>query len=702
MKRFLTYILLSLFVVTLANSEVTCDDYSITRYAGEYGTVDGVQNPLNHCDWMLVAKPFSGYKFAYWLNIDGVKSYKDTIDIHLNTERKNLLWQATFVRDNSWIYKWMRDSIVFRSDTTDLLSGSLLDGSAELVVDGTLVNDFNAMKKYDHGVWRKRVCAQLSDNSNSGKRLHAVIYNSCGVASAVIDTIVPVVISGDVTSSEIDFHNDTTTDVCVVDGATLTLNNDVVIRGCLNIHEGGKVVVPPERTLEVNRIVLNGNGILKKWGQLVVGGRIINHNNDTIYYDYELDSNEYYPLSLPATVKCVNLINPVTKSVPSFLSKKYDTELRNGGEVGWYDYDDTALGAEYEVGKGYIIYAPGIKWRNQKALRQKTSVIRFPMKMDFSEGGEDEKSAIVYTDVETVGINDCDKNWNLIGNPYLSEFAVGSHTSDTTKIVQGYYEFVNDRYELINSGYGELRYITYTTDGYRSYVQEKLKGFTMKPFNSYFVQTSEGNRISFSKYDRNFSAPRRVPTVVNEIETGIVLSQNDVEDRFGLLYGDFTDGYDYNADLTKMFGEAQPMSVYSLLDGNPMAFQAISIDDCNKTIRVGFRRAKIGSLTFSFDDEQYDRGIFKSVWLYDSMYGTYTNLLMGDYTFETNKEQDDDRFFISFSLREDYDVATYVNVLVHDDACMIYDISGIKVNRSVRPGIYIISYSDGKYRKEVR
>ncbi len=689
-----------------ATGSLTCDDYSKVDILSTGGTIATTQDPGNHCHYTLVATPAAGYKLAYWTDIYGIKSIESTLNITNSATTQNLVYQATFVRAKACIHEWTANELLYRSDTTDVLSGSADDGYVETYIDGSkLEEEDNAIARQDYGLWSRPISELIEGNTYAGKQMHMVIFNSCDQPSAVIDTIVPVAIASDANASGIDFHSAVdNTSVQVFDGATLTIDENTEISGILDIHAGGKVIVADGAELDVQGIIMRGNGIAKKWAQLEVNGTIANHNSNTIYYDYTIDQATYYPLALPSDLACADVSGPINGNTPATMVYVYNSKYREDGIAAWEKYNHKAIEATYKAGKGYAVIAQPQKWNGS---RQQEAILRFPITINFSEGDSESKIIDTYTNAESSAAEK-DRNWNLIGNPFMANITLGHITVGKVNTQQG---IINDSKEFVPAAPGSrsLRYITYSTDGFYTYEQEQISSFVMKPFNSYFTQTSYGDKLLFAKITEPVSAPgRRAADDSNEseeIEAGVILSQGSNTDHIGLLFGDFTEAYELNADLAKEFGSAQPMSAYSLLASTPMAYIALPMEGINRPVPVGYRKAEMSEMTFSFDDGRYDRNLLEALWLTDQVTGKVTDLLFEDYTFMPEATQDDNRFFLSLEKRKVVDVTTAVDEVNQERTIThIYDMLGREVNTSYNmlpQGVYVITDNLGTTRKEI-
>ena len=575
MKRIFIYILLLLSTCAYANN---CIDYKQEKVESIGGQITVTE--IDSCTWTIAANPLNGYKFAYWKNLYGTVVFEREFTLEIDTTIQNYLYEATFVKDNAFIYKWLDDSIVIRTDTTDLLSGINTAGWSYTLVDGEIrmTDEDERITKLDWGVWKSDVTEVINRNEYAGLPLHMIIHNPCSKTSAVIDTIIPVVVHDTMYAHTMEFPNVPHCDLQILEDAVLYVDSDIVVNGILDIHEGGKVVINENKTLTAQGIILRGDGITKKWAQLLIKGTVINISEPLIYYDYTLDDTEYYPLSLPDTVHQSLVKSSITGLPTSYTSYLYNTEVRNTHNTGWQ-----TMNAAYIMGDGYIMWSEPNEWKNTYA--QRTNIIRYPIRVWLSN---EKQNKLVHVVGETrEGIRPSDKNWNLIGNPYLCNYIVG--------VNDGIYSTIwhNDR---------TVQYITYSNDGYRTYEQEELDGFVIKPFNCYFIQVENSSDVSFERQNlQYYYAPKRV-NGISEVRTGITLTQGNRIEHIGLLYGNYTDEYEINADLAKMFGNAPYLYSYSLASGEPLAFQAVSIDSIYP-IPVGYKNAKIEPAVFAFDSE---------------------------------------------------------------------------------------------------
>ena len=669
------------------SAQVTTQPKSCRDYKWGTGLIENaggkiIIDSIDECTYGLKAIPKNGYKFAYFKDL-GAISFDDSVTLEIDTTIQNYVYEATFVKDNAFIYKWLDDSIIIRTDTTDLLSGVNAAGwSYTLINDSVrMTEEDERITKLDWGVWKSDVTEVIdtsAHNMYAGKILHMIIHNSCDIPSAVIDTIIPVVVHDTMYANTMEFPNVPHCDLQVLEDAVLYVDSNIVISGILDIHEGGKVVVNENKSLTAQGIILRGDGITQKWAQLLIKGEIHNLSEPLIHYDYTLNDTAYFPLSLPDTVQQSLIMSSITGLPTTWTSYWYNTVLRNTHHTGWETKSD-----DYILGNGYIMWSNPNQWKGVHT--QKTNIIRYPIRVWLANEKDNKSIHIVGETSED--ILPSDKNWNLIGNPYICDYKIGLED--------------NFRYALWQDD-TPIQYVTYSTDGYLTYEQEELWDFTMKPFNSYFVQVSTSDDIEFRRdwlvaIGGCSYAPKRVHGI-SEVRTGVTLTQNNRTEHIGLLYGDYTDQYEINADLAKMFGFAPVMYAYSLSQNEQLAFQAISIDSIYP-IPVGYRNAKIEPMTFAFDNTRYTSERLAAVWLYDSNLNKYTNLLNNDYTFTPNTTNEDNRFYVTVEFNED--IPTDINNVNIENEYFVFDILGRRISETFTDGVYII-YENGKYTKVMK
>ena len=695
--------------------------------ADAHGSVS-VTAGSDECEWIIEATPDEGYVFARWEDDDTAIENPRTVTIDDISERE-FTYTAVFVRSGDVSV----DAWGTSSATVTTVSRRLDEGTAEIYKDGTLLTS-NAISTTDAGVYSVPFTGVTS---RAGQEVHIVYVNRCDEICAVTDTIVPVIVSTATDVSALSLPaNIGETDIHILNGATLTFDASSTTLAGLDIYAGGKAVIPSGTTVNVSSVTMRGDGPNARYPQLVANGTLNNDNSDTVYYDYILDYSAYYPLAVPYNVIHTAIRDRVVGTA-AFEVGGYDGATRATGASGWGGvFDDTKY--DIPAGEGFTVFAVPRLWND---TRQATAVVRFPMVADLTEGETTKTIAVsTYGDAATK-VND--RNWNFIGNPYLADITGDIANDDGVNISVGMFEKT-----LVNGVWygewhytGDLRYVTIPADGFTSYTQEPVKTADLKAFNSYFVQASADGYLSFAVSRRSQDAPARRQlsgsysaadiSHVPELAAGLTLRQGDSSDHTGLLLGAaFTAGYDYNADLAKMFGSRQSMVLYALADDNmPLAYTALPAEETSSdipyhevTVPLGYRNASIADAVFAFDSARYtisptDDSRLTALLLTDRQTGAVSDLLTGDYRCLLTRTSDDTRFILTaryvYQLPEQSEqtgVATGLwtaNGQQGTDTDSgkqtrpdgVYDVLGRKVADKAT-GVYII-VENGKVRKEV-
>lgn len=669
-----------------------CNNFSGIKHPSVRGNIETSIDPDNHCRWTLTATPNSGYYFKQWS--DGTTT--NPLAITIDPDGESLDYVAEFVSGaDTKIDAWKADSIFFTTN-----KANLDNTKASIYVNGVLNTSNITVRNLGYGRWGIKIASSL--NTYKGQPLSIRFYDSSGLLIAAADDVVPYVVSSDATLSSLSLSSGT--NVEVVSG-TLTVSADATL-GVLDIYPGARVK-QTTGTLTVSEIIMRGDATTKQYPQFYVGGNVSNSNGDTIYYDYTLNYSHYYPLALPYTVACSQIRTKEGKT-PSYEVREYDGEKRAQNVSGWKVYNDSEVDAEITAGKGYNIYAvPGKWWCTSN--RPNTVTLRFPMHADLSLG-DDETKYVAVAQYGTIGeTRRSNFNWNLIGNPYLCNYE-GDHTN----LGLGYYRINKStgEWESVDS-VAPHRYVTWSDDNFMSYTQALVVETPLKAFYPYFVQAKTGDNLSFANANRISAAPQRSwletedAQPFNEVLLGFTLSQGDLRDRTGLLYGCyFTQEYEVNADLVKIFGEQQPMTIYSIgADNQPRAFNALPVEDAaTMPVPLGYRNAQLGTMQIAFDAEHYDMSAFEAVWLTDHQTNTTVNLLNDAYTFTNTQEASDTRFSVTVAIRMAPAVVTdgQTAMISGEGSAVYYDMLGRRINSSsaMPKGVYVV-IENGNCRKEI-
>ena len=518
------------------------------------------------------------------------------------------------------------------------------------------------------------------------------------------------------------------TDLVVRDGAVLTLNGTKAQNSFFDvtIYPTSKISVPETNANEQNNYIgvhsltffggideiYDGSSYtINKYGvpELSLKGKCDHKTVTTINYDMRVDDSQMYSLTVPYDVNLTDITYWDGTSMGKLGTKlwisAYDGQARANKDMAltWVyevNFESKFEEAKLKQGTGYTISADKQSGFGDGAGGG-YSIIRLPMKSNFSGTAPNNVEAAktvpvtAYVNTQGVTVSDNHKGWNLVGNPYMVSISGGEPGS---QLVVG---------KLVESGTGPwnwdgetypYRYVTIPFDDGTDYYQMKFKDATLRPFKNFFVQidnTTEGNALGFALASRQDAPARFLQVAEREVEFEVLLANESRKDNMGLLIAEqYTTGYEINADLEKMIGT---MSVYSILGGYNLAYNALSPDDAKEWIPVGYVAPIAGEYTFSLDDNSNLTEV-DHVYLTDYLLNKTVDLLEKEYSFSTEKGKNEGRFAINVLLKPEPEdpITTGVNHLDSDSDVplkfiyqdkmyilrngIIYDAVGKKVN----------------------
>ena len=691
------------------------------------GTIEVVEVDAATWPKTLRAKPKAGFVFLRW--DDGVVTNPREIASIEDAALKGY-YTAYFApvstsgqfKVDSHIYGWTKDSIIICTDAQDLqdvvgrveVSFGSTPGTS---VTGSAVK--GAKADFDLGIYTIPV-GDLA--AKAGDSIQIVYLDKCGnVVTHTRGLKMPEikVVTTSANSSALSLTS--SSNVIVVPGATLTINENCTIAS-LTIQAGAKAEVQSSKTLVADSIIMSADGIAGDNGifpQLLVNGAVKKkgdlENPMPLKYEYTLDYHKYYPLMLPYDVDTAKITyKDGTHAILDwdYEVKRYDGALRATGAKGWVNVVDGGKPAAFYASQGYDIFAVPQEWNGR--LRNK-AVLRFPMNATLKDG---ETAKAFRIRMHESGIKPLFDNWNLIGNPYLSSFHELDEDGDAIALIA----------EIEDEKTGKkVRYITIPEDGFRNYNQVSVEDADVLPFNVFFIQAADDDvDLTIAVGDCHLKAPARqlaeTSDLPKELAAGIILTQGSRSDKTGILLGNaFTEEYDYNADLAKLFGTSDRLNVYSVAGNTQLAYCALpyAIDDNGQispsTLSIGYRNASTDSeAIFTFDSKRYKTDALEALYLTDNYMGETVDLLLDDYTFTPLKAQDDERFTLSAQPRRILDITTGLGATNINATAIngngVYDLLGRKVyssanafkqmKQSAPAGIYIV-IDNGQLTKEI-
>ena len=509
----------------------------------------------------------------------------------------------------------------------------------------------------------------------------------------------------------------TNCDVVVMPGQTLTVDVNHKSVHNLMLHEDAKLVVNNNDTLKVNSLIMRVEDDQKMPSIDLKTSGAISLTNKELIFDARIDEERWYWYSLPfdTHLQGISYSNLAANGgAPTYLTdfflKFYNGKLRaddaNGGALAdTYWQHVAAAGNDYELqaGRGHILGIADQKHIVQPDDRKHTKrVMRFFMsmndKLSWNEQERANKNAPVEPSQCNSELNKVHAGWNLIGNPFLHNYAPG----ETTGIKTGEWEKIKENgawtgWWQVKSGTESVPYLTLYDPAQPAgehYSQVLASTATIKPFVAVFVQVNSGTQINFTSAMNVSAAPAYKRFVEPEapLYTGILLRNVDnakIIDRTGIVLNEeFTTEYEIGGDLQKMCNSAR-LNLYTLNKYNQeLAFNGLSDEDAIIPIPVGVKFPVSGEYTFAFDAEQYSLNALDTLQLVDYKEGKTADLLHGEYTFTAAGGTVNDRFAIIVRrAHKSEEIAT--------DLDNIYDAD--KPRKIIRDGILFILRDDKMY-----
>ena len=369
------------------------------------------------------------------------------------------------------------------------------------------------------------------------------------------------------------------------------------------------------------------------------GGEFYKYNPDNIvHFDLSINKDNYYPFAVPfpVLVSDIDYADPALAAASTYgthyLIKRYDGALRakNGAnkDQNWVQVNESET---LQPGVGYIIIAMPVDGK---------AVIRIPLEFsddwtidgeqsDIGEGLNREEISISAHSGTAANADPIHAGWNFIANPYLAKYKYdGSQTQNAPK------------------------YASIPTYNFSEYQQVTLSDVTLSPEYPFFVQVNSNTELNFATEGRK-QAPAAMRTSDDKLRTKLTITQhnNNKTDQTSIILGDsYSPAYEINADLEKMFGSAYTTAIYTCSQNTRLAFNALSWQNATSPIPLGYRAAEVGEYTIALDNID-GLGDIAGINLHDAYTNQTINLLYFDYTFNSEVTQDDSRFTIQITSK---------------------------------------------------
>lgn len=484
---------------------------------------------------------------------------------------------------------------------------------------------------------------------------------------------IPIVVkAGDVMTTAELFYNQgekcATCDVAILGSAVLTKatdgeTNDMPEVRDIYVYGGGKLVIPEGTHYRAHDLIMRmqmaDDKVNVNVPNIYAIGSLTNQYGGAIRQQVRVGTNRFYQFAVPYPVRLEDVtFSDGTPAVygDDFMIRYYDGEQRaanQGTASNWRNFEGTQL----LPGVGYTLAVAKKKGHEQRELI-------FPMADASLEAGEPETKA---TAIHAWGDNSIRANhrgWNFLSNPYLTTYGEDNLYGDASSMLTTGQLVPDPEHPgwWVNNSEA-IPYVTLINGTRTDYSQELVSLQELPPFTTFFIQAGDDDHnsgeefsLTFNRDHRKASAPAyiRAKQKAPVARFGVLLNGNNAEDNCGMAIGEnYSAIYDMQADLSKEFGSAYSLKLYTLQeDEMRMAFQATHPDSLNKPIPVGVRMPANVEYTFSID-RRYDLGAFDHIYLTDNVTGQHTDLLDDTYSFTGTRSQNDARFSLFVELKKE-------------------------------------------------
>ena len=547
---------------------------------------------------------------------------------------------------------WLDGACIVRTTMSGITTVRTLAEGGKKPVSGNL-NDLLIDKP---GVYAIRFDSGEADEA-TGQPLRITFYDSNGKTAGTFSVGLPVFVRQTTNASLI--QNIENNDAVVLPGATLTFDSDIAI-GDLYVSGGAKAVVAENTTLQAESVVLRAGRLGTDgaytfcYPQMVALGAVSTPSS-IIEYRYLISRQQYYALTLPYTVSLRD-VTLLDGSPAEIVVQRYNGAARTSGQTGWETlwnpYTGSSTYPELEAATGYTCYAvpPQITMEGSAAAERRTwCYVSFPMKPNLYYG---EKASYGSRTVSVTphgmadgavlpGVRPNDAAWNFAGNPYLADFGGLDGLTESGPI--GLLQLQDEEYVWV----GTQRYVVLPADDGRSFTPALASSAVLGAFRPFFVQTGKGDALVFPVTGRAQGMPSRAAALNTELPFGISLRGQGAEDRIAFLLGDnFTEAYDFNADLAKW--ENKGLNIWAPADGAALCAAALPYEALKQQVPVSVSTAEAGEYTFSIDESLTpDRSQLTRLYLYDKQTGQYADLMLGGYSCTLPEGSEEGRFFLT-------------------------------------------------------
>ncbi|MDD6099513.1 MAG: leucine-rich repeat protein [bacterium] len=427
-------------------------------------------------------------------------------------------------------------------------------------------------------------------------------------------------------------------------------------------------------------------------------GSLLNLSSDLTVENLSLDLKikegyVWYFLSVPFPVT-LNDIQTNEDSYASFVIRTY-----NGQNRALYGVDQTGSGMNWDnlnstdylvPGRGYIFQSNApietlrFSWNRERQLMDPTQFVQ--------ECSQTKQVSVQQFNSE----NAADKNWNLIGNPYLAFYDIRKMNYTAPIIIRdGYYDYMA---------------LSPIDDAY-----------ALRPLEAFFVQVPDQTEsIEFSQTGQSLvpyvpETRSALRASMNRQVFNLRLTQEGKSDRSRVVLNPDAKGdYEVARDAAKWMSEEVSSPQLYTLDNKGTKYAINELPTTTGIVPLGIRVGTDGLMTLALTG---DPG---SLRLYDKELKREVDLSEGDYTFMARKGTIENRFELRFSSATANEPVTAESVRVYANASQlvveapeqmavsVYSTAGVLLHQTtmtatrwncpLSAGIYVVRVGDTNHK----
>ena len=353
-----------------------------------------------------------------------------------------------------------------------------------------------------------------------------------------------------------------------------------------------------------------------------------NMRADSVLCSIDFEKNRWHFISFQYDVQMEDIFGV---NNTDFVIRQYNSENRASGDGITSNWENMSADGVLKAGKGYIIQAANNSTNENGNTN--SAIVRFPSRNTVTKNNLFTSKNIIVPLEEYPAEFAHNRSWNFVGNPYPC-----------------YY----DMHYLMDDFYSPI--VLWRGTNYQAYspIDDDI---ILRPNESFFVQRpldaeqivfgAEG-RMHFSEaYNANttpgiYSAPGRI--ISDRAVFNFNIKGCGTNDRARIVINDNAlMDYEISRDASKFFSEiAEGAEIF--VNGD------VKYDICERplgdgTAILGTRIGTEGQYTISLSGRNINGWIVE---LTDTFTGEKINLAEGDYTFESQTGNNDDRFVIIF------------------------------------------------------